>query len=260
MKYLYLLLAVIVTSCNVTETIVFDQNMGGTYKTEFNLTPMMQMVAENRPQSVQEEKEQEEDVDSLIVFDDLIEANKAEVSKLSPEDKAKLEKLKGVTLRIKKIEAEHVFEFEIGKQFDNFSGLENIHEQLDGAFDFLKEEETKGKPDTGMNNQLKTDPVQYTFKNNSFKRFDPSKIPSAENTEEPSEEEDPMMEQMMQQFEQMFANSYYTVRYKFPKKIKSISSEDAVISKDGKEMVLKVDWNTINKDNTVLDLEVELED
>jgi hypothetical protein len=73
-------------------------------------------------------------------------------------------------------------------------------------------------------------------------------------------EGDPFKEQFMMQFEEIFSNSFYTLTYTFPKKVKSVSSADAVISEDGKTVTYKVSWNDINADASIMNLDVFLED
>jgi hypothetical protein len=62
------------------------------------------------------------------------------------------------------------------------------------------------------------------------------------------------------QFEDMFKAAFYTMEYTFPKPIKSVSNEKAVISKDRKSMALQINLSESNKDASLMDLEVILED
>ena len=59
---------------------------------------------------------------------------------------------------------------------------------------------------------------------------------------------------------EMFMNSMnYTLKYTFPKKIKSSSIEDASYSLDGKTIIVERSFMDYFKDPDILDLQIELE-
>lgn len=266
MKKLFLL-SVLVSffiSCNVTETIVFNNDMGGAYKTSYDMSPLMKKAKENQTAATSE-NEKKEVVDTLIVFNDMLEIYKDSIATLPKAEQDKLNKLRGMTLRMNMNEAAMQFEFEVGKEFNSFNDLAFINEEVSEALDMAKKETTKNQEGTSqIDGMLKGDPVKYTFENNIFKRFDPSiKKDLGQSEEEDQDEEaseDAMEAQIEQQFEEIFKESYYTITYVFPRKIKKTSIKNAEISKDRKTLTYKVDWNSINKDNTLLDFQIELEE
>ena len=258
-----LILCVIITaliSCNVTETIVFNNKMGGTYKTSYDMSPLMKKANESRPASV--EKEKSEVIDTLIVFNDMFEKFSDSIASLPQEEQEKLNRLRGMTLRMNMDEDAMKFEFEVGKEFNTFGDLAFINEEVSEALDMARKESTKNQEGAAqLDGMLKGDPVKYTFNNGVFRRFDPSLKNDDEFQEDENEaaEEEAMGAQIEQQFEEIFKESYYTITYVFPRKIKNTSIKNAEISKDRKTISYKVDWNSINKDNTLLDFEIELE-
>lgn len=266
MKRLFLLFAFacFLTSCNVTETIVFDENMSGNYVTGFDMSPMMEYAAANRPPSQEEPKM--EKMDTTIVFNDLYETYKDSIASLSDEQRAELEKLKGMVLDIKMDEEKNIFKFTMSKEFKKFDELKTIYEQTDEAMNYVKNIGNKDgqAPKEQMDELTKTEEVSYSFENNTFSRFMPVTLTSddIENvvSEEMEEEDDGMKDMFMMQFEEMLSNAYYTLVYTFPKKVKSVSSADAVISEDGKTVTYKVPWNAINSDASIMNLDVVLED
>lgn len=261
-----LLLSILVTffiSCNVTETIVFNNNMGGTYKTSYDMAPLMKKAKENQTATTSE-KEKKEIVDTLIVFNDMLELYKDSIATLPKAEQDKLNRLRGMTLRMNMDEDAMQFEFEVGKEFNTFNDLAFINEEVSEALDMAKKESTKNQEGAAqLDGMLKGDPVKYTFDNNVFKRYDPSvKEDLGQDDEEDQDEEaseDAMEAQIEQQFEEIFKESYYTITYVFPRKIKKTSIKNAEISKDRKTLTYKIDWNSINKDNTLLDFQIELE-
>ncbi len=59
--------------------------------------------------------------------------------------------------------------------------------------------------------------------------------------------------------EMFLSGSTYTLKYHFPKKIKSTTAEEATFSQDGKTLIYEVNFLDLMKNPSVLDLEVELE-
>ena len=59
--------------------------------------------------------------------------------------------------------------------------------------------------------------------------------------------------------EMFLSGSTYTLKYHFPKKIKSTTGEEATFSQDGKTLIYEVNFLDLMKNPSVLDLEVELE-
>jgi hypothetical protein len=62
------------------------------------------------------------------------------------------------------------------------------------------------------------------------------------------------------QAEMMFAASSYKLEYFFPKKIKSVSLENAVIGEDGKNFTAEINFMEYVKNPQILNVEVTLED
>ena len=266
MKKLVLLFvfAAFLTSCNVTESIVFDNNMSGKYVTGFDMTPMMEYAAANRPTS--QEGPKMEKIDTTIVFDDLYKTHKDSIAALTPEQRADLDKLKGMILDVNVDEANNVFTFNMSKKFKAFDELKTIYDQTDEAMNYVKNISNKDgqAPAQQLDEFTKTEKVTFSFENNTFSRFQPATIEAPEADEDEGEEmeaeDDGMKDMFMAQFEEIFSKSYYTLVYKFPKKVKSVSSSDAVISEDGKTVTYKVPWNAINSDASIMNLDVVLED
>ena len=260
-------LAFIATSCNVTESIVFNEAMGGDYKTTFDFSSMLAMAKEGRPDSV--EREAKEVIDTTIVFDEFFEKFKDSIAALPKEKRDELKAMTGIVLDIHMDEEKGIFNFTMNKPFSDFKELKAINEQLDGAMDiaqsFGKKDAAGGPPEDQMDELTKTDPIIYSFTNNTFTRFQPKKDEVSDKMEGDGEDlessdADAMNEMIKVQFEEMFKQANYTMRYTFPKPIKSVSNKNAVLSEDKKTMTLQINMSDSNKDATLMDLEVILED
>ena len=255
-----------ISSCTVQERIIFDSNMGGTYESSFDLSSMLAMAAANSPKS--DERKQEK-VDTLIVFNDILEQMKDSIATLSPEKRAELEKMRDMTIHMVMDDAEEVFRFTANKTFEEFSEIEYVSYQMDEVFKQVKQQNASTQAGGPGGDMMKTDKVRYTFENNIFRRVDPKVLAKEERleediideTEEEEAAEDSMMKGMMAEFDDMLAESQMSLQYTFPKKIKSVSNKDAVISADGKTVTYKVDWKTLMENKDLLkNFEVTLEE
>jgi len=91
--------------------------------------------------------------------------------------------------------------------------------------------------------------VDYSLKNNVFKRtvtiLDKEKVAA--------------MKDSLGQAQMMFASSGFKLNYHFPRKIKSVSLENATISEDGKSFTAEVNFMQYLTNPELLNVEVELE-
>ncbi|MDN3493808.1 hypothetical protein [Winogradskyella bathintestinalis] len=241
--------------------------MSGEYMTSFDLSPMLKYANETRPNT--QDRPRKEKVDTTIVFNELFENYKDSIAALSEAERDRLEKLKGMVLKVRMDEETSTFDFNMKKFFFNFSDLENINEQVDDAMNIAKDIGNKDAkaPEEQLNELTKIDKVVYAFENNTFSRVMPNAV--AEQTEDiendldeeiAEDDDNDYAKQFEMQFEKLFSKSNYTLIYKFKNKVKSVSKENAVISKDGKTVTYKVPWNTLKKDASSMNLNVVLED
>lgn len=270
-KLLFTLVFVVIAfaSCNVQERIIFNEHMGGTYESSFDLSEMLKIAAEGNPESGVKEKKK---VDTLFVFNDLMEEYKDSIATLSPEKRAELEKMKDMKMRMVMDEEEGIFKISVNKDFDNFEEVAFASYQMDEMMNMAKAQSGQQSDQGGMNDMLKSDKVLYTFNNNTFTRVD-AKLAEMEmeeeaiddETDEQSQAEEDlaaaMMEGMLGEFEDALRESMMILEYTFPKKIKSVSHENAVISDDGKTVRFAVDWKTLSDNKKLLEnFEVVLEE
>jgi|GEM_PF-2061782 len=292
-------LAILVMSCNVTESIVFNNDMSGMYKTTYDLGPMLTYANENRPESI--EREPKVKLDTIVNIDDMIAQYKDSVAMMSPKDKAELDKLRGMVFEVHQDEANGISTYTIGKKFTNFEDLKSVGKNIDNATNMIFDYGgTKDMNNAGMDDYKQETKVKYSFSNNVFERLNykdtslvdiDEEIVEVEEVEvgdeeiieetviedypiesddmgyddieetiiETPESSNDMSKQIEAQFEELFKTAYYTIEYTFPRRIKSVSNKQAVISKDGKSLTLKIDWDTIHDDDDILNMKVELE-
>ena len=235
-----LMAIVFASSCNFTEEIHLNENGSGKLSIKFDGSDMMEMGGDEFA------KTEEEAVDSIISFKDFLQEKKDSIAQLSPEEQAKLKKLEPFSLRM-------VMDPEKKEMlFDLFSDFKDVSEVND-AFNTFQEASTMGpnsqQQPAQMSNSDDATQVSYSFNKNKFTRT--AKIVNEELFQQKLDS--------MQGAEMFLSGSTYTLKYHFPRKVKSTTAEGATFSVDGKTMIYEVDFLDLMKNPALLDLEVILE-
>ncbi|MFT5078705.1 MAG: hypothetical protein ACI917_001221, partial [Patiriisocius sp.] len=209
-------------SCDVQERIVFNEHMGGSYETSFDLSQMLESVGSMGASSKDEPSKK---LDTLITFNDILVKYKDSIATLPKEKQVQLQNMKNMTMRMQMDEGNNIFKFNIGKEFARFSEIEFVSYEMDEMIDLAKNNAAQEAGPAG--DMLKTEKVRYFFENNTFKRVDEKLVNSEEVELEVVEEseEDMMMQGMMAEFDDMLLESKMKLEYVFPRKVKSVSME-----------------------------------
>jgi len=233
-------LIVVAASCNFTEEIHLQEDGSGKLSISFDGSEMMDMAGEEFVKS------DEEPIDSIISFKDFLEEKKDSIAQLPKEEQEKLKKLEPFNMRMVMDPEKKVMKFNL------FSEFKNVNEVND-AFSAFQDASSIGGKANPQQGQMKPaeqpTKVNYTFKKNKFTRA--AKIVDQELFEQQLDS--------LQGSEMFLSGSTYTLKYHFPKKIKSTTAEAATFSQDGKTLIYEVNFLDLMKDPSVLDLEVELE-
>lgn len=264
--------ALLLTSCSISERIVFNDDMGGQYESAFDLSTIMQLAKQGAPEDSQKEYKV---MDTLMVFSEIMDTYKDSISRLSAEEQGRLEKLRGMTMRMQMDEREGIFTMHVQKEFSNFQEIAFISNDLNDLFDVAKVQggagdEAKSPADSFM----KAAPVTYTFENNVFRRVDIQRLSEEDSAfskkvTEASPERNPsssselgdQLDEMMGQFTEVLKKSTMTLEYAFPRAVKSVSHDGATVSDDGKTVTFVIDMQTLQEDKELLkNFEVVLED
>ncbi|NDV16813.1 hypothetical protein GO009_12325 [Muricauda sp. TY007] len=242
-KIQILLLAMLVAltyACNFTEEIHLEEDGSGKLSINFDGSEMMEMAGEEMA------KTSEEPIDSIISFKDFLEEKKDSIAQLSPEEQAKLKKLEPFNMRMVMDPEKKVMMFDLFSEFKKVS-------EMNGAFSNFQEASAIGGNSNPQQGKVKPNEqateVNYSFKKNKFART--AKIVDQELFQQQLDS--------LQGAEMFLSGSTYTLKYHFPKKIKSTTVEEATFSQDGKTLIYEVNFLDLMKDPSVLDLEVELE-
>ncbi|MDN3724734.1 hypothetical protein QRD02_10090 [Aequorivita sp. SDUM287046] len=233
-------LALSFVGCHFTETMVLNPDGSGTISVEANMNEMMAFGGAGMADSMFVK------MDTIIYMKKFLEEKKDSIAKLPASEQQKLKKMEKFNLHIKMDTENSEMIYDISTNFKNISEANDIVngiEQIDKMMPNDPNSETK-KEDTP-----EVFGVNYTFDKGIFKRDAYIKNEKLHQQEVDS----------LQQAEAFMASSDYTLKYTFPRKIKKVSTPDAVISEDKKSLTLQRPFLDYYKNPDVLDLEVVLE-
>ncbi|SHL54645.1 hypothetical protein [Flavobacterium xanthum] len=238
--YIVLLLVFFITSCQVTETIHLNED--GTGKIEINKLrdeqSYMQLMGENY-------SKEEVFKDTTYIFKDLIAQHAATFSRLPAFEKAIFEKFNSVEVHSKKSSFEKEFCTTIRQKFT----------KIEEVADLYKTEEYAD--DIGNNYALVAEEhyysVNFTFDGKIFKRI--IKITDAVELKKQQDK----ISELKIQVASLKISQTYVLKYHFPRKIKSVSNQNAKISEDKKALELQflITDCLVNPESTNLEVFLE---
>nr|WP_299344137.1 hypothetical protein [Allomuricauda sp.] len=235
------LLGVLTLSCNFTEEIFLEEDGSGKLSINFDGSELMQMAGEEMTKS------NEKPVDSIISFKKLLEEKKDSIAQLSPEEQENLKRLEPFNMHMVMNPEAKEMKFDLFSEFKNVSEVNDAFNAFQGASALGPNGNQGQQPPIGS--QEPATEVSYSFKGRKFSRK--AKIIDEELFKQSVDS--------LQGAEMFLSGSTYTLKYHFPKRVKSASAEEATFSADGKTLIYEVSFLDLLKDPSILDLEVELE-
>lgn len=242
------LLSVCLTSCQFSETIHFNEDGSGNMEFSFDASEMMQMSGDKLT-----EGEGNKDIDSTFTFKEIFDEKRDSISKLSPEEQKQLKALEPFSVHMLVNEKDQKLKFDISNEFKSANELQDMFIALN-AISHLKGKGSgnmngSNNPFSSMGSNDNSD-LSYSFKNGVFKR-----IVKVIDKEKQKQVVDSLGQAAM-----MFANSKYKLKYHFPRRVKSVSNENALFSADGKTVILEYGFIDYITDPESMNLEIVLED
>ncbi len=239
-NYLFLLLVILATSCQITETINLNENGSG--KIEIiklrDEQSYMQLAGENY-------SKEEKFEDTTYVFRDFITKYSETFSKLTPAEKTVFQKFEKVKVHLKKSSIEKEFRTTITQDFDKISEVPDLY-KTEEYTDDLENNYALSAEEHYYN-------VSFSFDGSLFKR-----IVKITDSIELKKQQDKISE-MKNQLSKFKINQSLLLNYHFPRKIKSVSNTNAVISEDKKALKLQFIISDFLQNPESTNLEVVLE-
>lgn len=260
-KKLCLLACLIVftlTSCTVKEKIVFNEDGTGNFILSYDMGNLMKEMKNAMGGGANDTKEKKSKVmDTTMVFSEIMETYKDSVAALPEEKRLALEAVKDMYMKMKMDEANGVFDFGVGLNFESIEDLKGIQEKIEKAKSLNAKNDQVGamKEGSPLGKFMQDDKngVDYNLTTKRFSRI--TKINKAEGAKEITFDEEGDKE-----FLDYFKESFYTVEYTFPKQIKSYTIEGASLSEDRRTISYKASWVHFLQEPKALDIAIEFED
>ncbi|MDQ6472420.1 hypothetical protein RB619_17385 [Flavobacterium sp. LHD-80] len=228
---------ILLTSCQVTETININPDGSGNIEV-YNLQDENSMVQIGRRNFSAERF-----VDTTFVFRDYIKKYQETFVKFLKVDQAIFQEHANVKMQIKvdPIQVEH-FNI-VSSDFKKIEEVPNLYESLRLA-NSLKENFPIAR---------RAYKINYRFDGTTFQR----KVVIVD--QEKFEEDKKMVDQRKKWYAKYKVIQSYTLHYIFPRKIKSVSNEKAILSEDKKSLTLEFQISDCYQNFESTDLEVVLE-
>jgi hypothetical protein len=232
-------IVILVTSCQVTETIHINEDGAG--KIEIiklrDEQSYIQFTGENY-------SKEEKFVDTTYVFKDFISKYSETFSKLTPMEKAVFQKFEDVNVHIKQSSYEKEFRTTITQNFAKIEEVPDLYKTGEYADD-LEHNYALSAEEHYYN-------ISYAFDGSLFKRI----VKITDPVELKKQQDKIVASKARLKFK---INETYTLNYHFPQKIKSVSNSNAKIREDKKSLELQFLLSDCLQNPEITNLEVVLE-
>ena len=232
------LLLFLVSSCQVTETITINADGSGSIE-------VIQLRDENSYMQLAGENYSRENVfrDTTYIFKEYIKNYNGNFIKYTNEEQKLFEKYTNVKVLIKESSFEKEFKSTFSLDFKKASEIPDLYKTEDYADDI--------KYNYALTAESHYYKIDYSFDGKIFKR-----LVSITNPAELQKTKD---EFKKAGFKYVSLTQTYTLRYHFPKKIKTVSNEKAILSPDKKSLTLEFQLSECLQNPEMTNLEVVLE-
>ena len=249
-KMIVLLSVVVLVGCNFTENLDITNDGSGTFSVDLDGSGLMAMTG-NKMGTTMGKIINKRVIDSTVPSKDLLSKKKDSISELSHKDQEALKKIENFVMHIKMDGKKKQFLFSINTPFQNITDLENVM----GSLKTIKK--IKGSTpddqmvlpvgdDFGDNNSK----LSFSYSSNSFSRT--AHLLSKKTQNKPEIDSLGMLKMI-------FAGSNYTLKYNFPKRVKTVSNPNAMFSADKKTITVQYPFLDYIEHPDKLNLKVEFE-
>lgn len=237
--YFLALASLFFTSCQISENIHMNEDGSGKLSFDIDASGVMAMAGE--------EMKSEKNMDSTFTFKELLATKKDSIAKLPAEEQARLKKMENVSVNMKMNSESKQF---LISMFMDFKSANELLDLMQGVNSMKPKQgaDDPNNPLSKMGDPSNTD-LKFEFNGTNFKRTvkvkDKTLLAAAKDTTG--------MTAMM------FGGSSYTLKYHFPRKIKSVTNPAALFSDDRKTVTVEYPFTQYIDDPEKLNLEVVLE-
>jgi hypothetical protein len=232
-----LLVILAVSSCTIKEKMIMNEDGSGSFSYGFDMSGMFKMGMKSSDSTKKKQV-----VDTAFSFKELFDKAKDSIAKLPATERAMLKLMENFKISMKINEEKKQFEYNMifdYKSLDSIQNMASSTETLEklalsdkkrlGALSAVPKQEEKNTADFKYDGNVFIKSINKVQGNNK------SGAPAKKKKKEKAGD-DPFSKQM----DEMLKECKYSMEYHFPKKIKTVSLKNAVISEDRKSFVVDV--------------------
>jgi len=248
------------TSCNFTEEITFNDDGSGEFVMSYDMSEVMKKLNEEMGGGQSKEGKEKVKMDSVVYFKDMLVEKADSIATFPIEEQEQLKALETVVMKMHLDEETGAMDFGFGSTFTSLEELPEVLEKIDQA----KQLNSKSSPQYSKMDEsavAKASENMFEYVDFSFDGKTFSRTLTKDYEQSPQDIEDLNAEiAEMGEAKDMFSAMSYTLVYHFPKAVKSVTNDNAVISEDGKTVTLKMNFIEMIKSPEAMALDVVLED
>jgi len=246
----------IVSSCTMKEKMVMNEDGSGTFSYGFDLAGIFKMGFKSSDSAKTNKV-----VDTTFTFKEVFAKAKDSIAKLPETEKQKLKMLENFKVNVKANEAKQQLKFDMEYNFPSTDSLKNMVSPLETL-----EAMPRIGPGKKLGSSLSAVPEEQNKKTHFSYNYDGKVfekiilIPDgAKKTVKKKKKEKTSEDGLSKKMDEMLKECKYSVEYHFPKKIKTLSLKNAIISKDRKSFVLDIPIEDFPEDEQELGFKVTFE-
>ncbi|MGQ7946681.1 hypothetical protein [Flavobacterium sp. WC2509] len=239
----------LLVSCNFTENIDVQADGTGKFSLEIDGSGFMAMAGDQALQGMNAKKDTKS-IDSTFSFKQIFEKNKDSIAKLSVEQQTALKKLENVLINIKMNSETKQLLLSMNLPFKSVNELDGLMENMSSLKNLKGKSDKKDNP-VAMISGMSNSNAKLSFNYNG-KKF--SRIVIM-----PKDQIKKITADSLGMAKMFFASSKYTLKYHFPKVVKSVSNPDAMFSADRKTITVEYPFMDYSENPEKLNLNVVFE-
>jgi len=211
------------TSCQITENIYLQEDGSGKISFDVDASGLMEIAGEKLM-----EEGKGKDMDSTFTFKQLLAERKDSIAKLPIAEQTRLKRMENMSVNMKMSAKTKEFKISLFTDFKKADELQDMMESMKSIKDLEKAPQDPLNPMSGLMESSNNTDLKYSYDGKTFKRT--LKIID-QKVQEKAKDTTGM-------FKMMFGSSQYTIKYHFPRKVKSVSNPNALFSDDRKTVTI----------------------
>lgn len=250
-----LLIVLSFSSCTMKEKMVMNEDGSGSFSYGFDLSGIFKLGFKSTDSTKNSKV-----IDSVFTFKEVFAKVKDSVAKLPESERKKIKMLENFKVSIKANEGKEQLKLDMEYNFQSIDSLKNMLSPLEAL---------EAMPKIGPSKQLsnlsvpekenKKTMFSYKYDGKVFEKVILLPEGAKANKDKKKKKEKNADNDFSKKMDEILKECKYSIEYQFPKKIKTISLKNAIISKDKKSFILEIPMKDFPDDEEKLGFKVTFE-